>query len=147
MAAHLCDIPLLNCYCPALPLLSSKFVISGRIQYQNPQLGSYFHGAKTSKWKSGRSGRIRVTASLGGLLGGIFKGTDTGESTRQQYSAIVDNINRLEASTSSLSDSELREKTSLLKERAQNGESLDSLLPVRFLILNCEAFNLPFICF
>ncbi|KAI9182043.1 hypothetical protein LWI28_021481 [Acer negundo] len=78
---------------------------------------------------------MRVTASLGGLLGGIFKGTDTGESTRQQYAATVDNINRLEAETSSLTDSQLREKTSMLKERAQQGESLDSLLPEAFAVV------------
>lgn len=71
-------------------------------------------------------------ASLGDLLGGIFKGNDTGESTRQQYASTVGVINGLEAEMSALSDSELREKTLVLKERAQRGESLDSLLPVRF---------------
>lgn len=73
-------------------------------------------------------------ASLGGFLGGMFKGTDTGESTRQQYAPTVTLINGLEAEMSALSDSELREKTSSLKERAQMGESLDSLLPVSFLV-------------
>lgn len=73
-------------------------------------------------------------ASLGGFLGGMFKGTDTGESTRQQYAPTVTLINGLEAEMSALSDSKLREKTSSLKERAQMGESLDSLLPVSFLV-------------
>lgn len=73
---------------------------------------------------------MRAVASLGGLLGGIFKGTDTGESTRQQYAATVNEINGLEAAMSALSDSELREKTSVLRERAQQGQPLDSLLPV-----------------
>lgn len=71
-----------------------------------------------------------VTASLGGLLGGIFKGNDTGESTRQQYAATVTTINKLEPTMAALSDTELKEKTFALKERASQGESLDSLLPV-----------------
>lgn len=75
-------------------------------------------------------------AALGGLLGGIFKGSDTGESTRKKYSDSVALINRLEPEMERLSDSELRERTSSLKERAQNGVSLDSLLPVSCLI-NC----------
>lgn len=71
-----------------------------------------------------------VTASLGGLLGGIFKGNDTGESTRQQYAATVTTINKLEPTMAALSDTELKEKTFALKERSSQGESLDSLLPV-----------------
>lgn len=75
---------------------------------------------------------MRPAAALGGLLGGFFKGTDTGEGTRQQYAGTVDLINGLEPEMSRLSDSELRERTSVLKERARKGESLDSLLPVSF---------------
>ncbi|XP_059625511.1 protein translocase subunit SecA, chloroplastic isoform X2 [Cornus florida] len=75
-------------------------------------------------------------ASLGGLLGGIFKGTnDTGESTRQQYIATVGLINGMETQMSALSDSQLREKTSLLKERARHADSLDSILPEAFAIV------------
>lgn len=69
-------------------------------------------------------------ASLGGLLGGIFKGTDTGESTRKQYEGAVNVTNKLEPEMASLTDTELRERTSVLKERASKAESLDSLLPV-----------------
>ncbi|XP_047307505.1 protein translocase subunit SecA, chloroplastic [Impatiens glandulifera] len=76
-----------------------------------------------------------VKASLGGLLGGIFKGTDTGESTRKKYSATVDLINGLEGQISSLSDSELRDRTDNLKERARKGESLDSLLPEAYAVV------------
>lgn len=78
-----------------------------------------------------------VAASLGGLLGGIFKGgTDTGESTRQQYSATVALINSLESDLLSLSDSQLRDRTTLLKQRArQTAQSLDSLLPEAFAIV------------
>ncbi|XP_071716773.1 protein translocase subunit SecA, chloroplastic [Rutidosis leptorrhynchoides] len=76
-------------------------------------------------------------ASLGGLLGGIFKsGADTGESTRQQYAATVALINSLESELISLSDSELRDRTSVLKQRArQSPDSLDSILPEAFAIV------------
>lgn len=82
-------------------------------------------------------------AALGGLLGGIFgTGTDTGESTRQLYASTVALINQMEAEISSLSDSQLRERTSDLQERARRGDSLDSILPVCALI-----FKLPAIPF
>ncbi|PIA60684.1 hypothetical protein AQUCO_00300298v1 [Aquilegia coerulea] len=79
--------------------------------------------------------KVDMVASLGGLLGGIFKGTDTGEATRQKYAATVSLINGLEAEMSQLLDSELRERTSILKERAQQGDSLDSLLPEAFAVV------------
>lgn len=69
------------------------------------------------------------------MLGGIFKGNDTGEATRKQYAATVNVINGLEAKISKLSDSELRDKTFELRERAQKGESLDSLLPEAFAVV------------
>lgn len=131
MAATVCDSPLLKHYNPSLSLFSSKSLVPNRNNYQKSQVGYPFSGAKTSKWTNNRNRRMHVSASLGGLLGGIFKGTDTGESTRQQYAGTVNTINGLEAEMSALSDSQLREKTSVLKERAQRGESLDSILPVR----------------
>ena len=76
---------------------------------------------------------MQVVASsmgLGGLLGSIFKGGDPAESTRQQYASKVSLINQLEPQISSLLDSQLRERTSLLRQRALSGETLDSLLPV-----------------
>ncbi|KAG5514064.1 hypothetical protein RHGRI_035465 [Rhododendron griersonianum] len=77
-----------------------------------------------------------VMASLGGLLGGMFlKGTDTGESTRKLYSQNVSLINSFESKMSTLSDSELREKTSFFKERVRLGDSLDSLLPEAFAVV------------
>lgn len=65
----------------------------------------------------------------------LFKGTDTGESTRQLYSQNVSLINSLESQMSTLSDSQLRDKTSFLKERARLGHSLDSLLPEAFAVV------------
>ena len=89
------------------------------------------YGVKTSKLVNNTKRKMCAVASLGGLLGGIFKGTDTGESTRKQYAQTVSLINQLEAEMSALSDSQLRDKTGALKERARIGESLDLLLPVR----------------
>lgn len=88
------------------------------------------HSASVSKTHRSRRRRSSAVASIGGLLGGIFKGNDTGEATRKQYAATVNLINKLEPEISALSDSELRDKTFALRERAQRGETLDSLLPV-----------------
>ncbi|CAM8962657.1 unnamed protein product [Rhodiola kirilowii] len=77
---------------------------------------------------------VVVEASLGGLLG-LFKGADTGESTRQQYASTVAKINGMEAEVSALSDAGLREKTLVLKERAARGESLESLIPEAFAVV------------
>lgn len=102
---------------------------------------SWLHGGEKSlcslgfEVKERRSRRIKrrgtsTVASLGGLLGGIFKSSDSGESTRQTYSPTVALINGMESEVSSLSDAQLREKTAALQERARGGDSLDSLLPV-----------------
>ncbi len=47
---------------------------------------------------------------------------------------IVEKINGLEATTSKLSDDQLKAKTAEFKERHQKGESLDSLLPEAFAV-------------
>ncbi|PWA57012.1 protein translocase subunit SecA protein [Artemisia annua] len=75
-------------------------------------------------------------ASLGGLLGLFRGGSDTGEGTRQAYGAQVAAINSLEAEIRELKDFELRERTSVLKQRArENPQALDSLLPEAFAIV------------
>ncbi|EPS58385.1 hypothetical protein M569_16429, partial [Genlisea aurea] len=72
-------------------------------------------------------------AALGGLFGGIFGSrNDSEESTRNLYASTVSLINQMEAEISSLSDSMLRERTSVLQQRATRGDSLDSLLPEAF---------------
>ncbi|MGQ9812720.1 MAG: preprotein translocase subunit SecA [Dissulfurimicrobium sp.] len=48
---------------------------------------------------------------------------------------LVDRINSFESSISSLSDDELKSKTAVFKERLENGESLDSLLPEAFAVV------------
>ncbi|KOM35375.1 hypothetical protein LR48_Vigan02g152500 [Vigna angularis] len=113
------------CHHKTLTPWASAF-LRGDIQLQPPSIS----GTRRSRMR--RSG---VVASLGGLLGGIFKGADTGESTRQQYAATVNIINGLEPEISALSDSELRERTFALRERVQQGQSLDSILPEAFAVV------------
>nr|CAD1829679.1 unnamed protein product [Ananas comosus var. bracteatus] len=71
----------------------------------------------------------------GWAIGGLFGGADTGEATRQRYAETVAAINAMEPEMSRLSDSDLRERTAVLKERARNDESLDSLLPEAFAVV------------
>lgn len=135
MAASVCDSPLLS-HCSSV----SPFYTKNLLAHHKTHVGSSFLGRKfqqslnletrTSNSGSNRRRQVLAMASLGGLLGGIFKGNDTGESTWQQYAGTVNVINGMEAEMASLSDSHLRERTQLLKQRAQQGESLDSLLPV-----------------
>ena len=149
MAAPLCESSsLAKPYFTVSPSTSGTFN-SQKCYYRKALAGSSFLGGEhlqmfapkstISRKGSYSNNRMRrmgmvTVASLGGFLGGIFKGTDTGESTRQQYAATVSTINGMEAEMSALSDSELREKTSMLRERAQQGQSLESLLPVRIIL-------------
>ena len=48
---------------------------------------------------------------------------------------IVNKINKLEESISKLNDSEFPEKTRILKNRLQNGESIDNILPEAFALV------------
>lgn len=151
MTTPLCDSPMVNHYLPSLSSHSHKFLLS----FEPFSLKSHLRSAfihkypfqfrpRTSKLVHSTKRNALPVASLGGFLGGIFKGTDTGESTRQQYASTVAVINAFEAQMSALSDSQLRDKTSMLKERAQSGESLDSILPVSF--VNKYYYNLLFLC-
>ncbi len=71
----------------------------------------------------------------------VFKGLtdlfsqDPGEKTRQKYQERVDAINAVESSLTSLSDTELREKTVEFKQRVANGETLDDLLVETFAVV------------
>ncbi|WJZ90582.1 hypothetical protein VitviT2T_009715 [Vitis vinifera] len=133
MAALPVESPVLNHHPSISPFSPKLFGFSHPTSYRKPPTTSLFPLQLSSHSHRGR--RLRPMASLGGLLGGIFKGTDTGESTRQQYAGTVTLINNLEAEMSAVSDSELRDRTRLLKERAQRGESLDSLLPEAFAVV------------
>ncbi|GAB2234509.1 hypothetical protein Droror1_Dr00003764 [Drosera rotundifolia] len=85
--------------------------------------------------RKGRGRGAVAAMGLGGLLGGIFKGTDTGEGTRQRYAETVRIVNGLEAEMEAMTDAELRERTGVLRERARRGESLDALLPEAFAVV------------
>jgi preprotein translocase subunit SecA len=69
---------------------------------------------------------------LASLVGGIFGTKNERELKRMRK--IVDQINVLEASISSLSDAGLSAKTQEFKARYQQGESLDKLLPEAFAV-------------
>ncbi|XVF72841.1 hypothetical protein PTKIN_Ptkin12aG0153100 [Pterospermum kingtungense] len=147
MAAPFFDSTLVNYHhSPSVSPSASKFLFNCRNKNcpSISHVGSSFRGrslrvveigAKTPRLGTRRKRRMGVSASLGGLLGGIFKGNDTGESTRQQYAGTVSAINSLEPDMAALSDAELRDKTFALKERASQGESLDSLLPEAFAVV------------
>ncbi|XP_020255016.1 protein translocase subunit SECA1, chloroplastic [Asparagus officinalis] len=120
------------------PFISPKILISRTNFTPKSQLGFSYSPQRRPQDRGSKARKrrdLRVEAALGGLLGGIFRGNDTGESTRQKYADSVASINRLEPEMASLSDLELRERTARLKERAQNGETLDSLLAEAFAVV------------
>lgn len=57
------------------------------------------------------------------------------ERVIKKYTKIVEQINNLEASISSLSDTELKNKTPYFKELLNNGKSLDDILPEAFAVV------------
>jgi len=57
------------------------------------------------------------------------------ERVIKKYTKIVEQINNLEASVSSLSDTELKNKTPYFKELLNNGKSLDDILPEAFAVV------------
>ncbi len=66
---------------------------------------------------------------------GIFRklmGGDSNERVLDQMRPLVERINALEADVQPLSDEELRARTDWFRERYQQGESLDDLLPEAF---------------
>ncbi|MFZ4537320.1 preprotein translocase subunit SecA [Propionivibrio sp.] len=70
---------------------------------------------------------------ISGLLKKIFGSRN--DRLIKQYSAVVRQVNALEAGISALSDDELRGKTAEFKTRVANGETLDSLLPEAFAVV------------
>src|SRR5437868_10986394 len=57
------------------------------------------------------------------------------ERLLKQYAQDVRRINALEPEIAALSDAELAAKTPMLKERVDNGETLDALLPEAFAVV------------
>ena len=74
-----------------------------------------------------------------GLLGKIFGNYSDKEIKR--ISPIVDKINLLEPNMKNLSDKELREKTQEFKQRLQNGETLDDILPEAYAVVREAALR------
>jgi hypothetical protein len=81
-----------------------------------------------------------VSANVFDGLGKLFGGADASQRTRAKYQPMVDAVNALEPSISSLSDEALKAKTQELRERALAGTSLDDLLPEAFAVVR-EASN------
>ncbi|WP_087087266.1 preprotein translocase subunit SecA [Acinetobacter pittii] len=69
---------------------------------------------------------------LASLIGGIFGTKNERELKRMRK--IVEQINALEPTISALSDADLSAKTPEFKQRYNNGESLDKLLPEAFAV-------------
>ncbi|ENU35632.1 MULTISPECIES: preprotein translocase subunit SecA [Acinetobacter] len=69
---------------------------------------------------------------LASLIGGIFGTKNERELKRMRK--IVEQINALEPTISALGDADLSAKTPEFKQRFQNGESLDKLLPEAFAV-------------
>ena len=67
------------------------------------------------------------------FLKNLFK--DPNEKELERLQVIVDEINSLESEMQELSDSELKAKTDEFKQRYQDGESLDDLLPEAFAVV------------
>ncbi len=68
-----------------------------------------------------------------GIFGKIFG--DYSEREVKRVMPLVEKINSLEPEMAKLTDSELKAKTTEFKERAQSGETLDSLLPESFALV------------
>ena len=70
---------------------------------------------------------------LGNLLKKIFGSRN--DRMIKQYTQAVRTINELEPAIAALSDADLRAKTDEFKQRIQNGETLDALLPEAFAVV------------
>ena len=68
-----------------------------------------------------------------GLVEKIF-GTHSENELKRIY-PIVDRIEALEPDMKTLSDAELKEKTREFKQRLQNGETLDDILPEAYAVV------------
>jgi preprotein translocase subunit SecA len=69
------------------------------------------------------------------VLQALRKLLDPQERQLKKFFAIADTIDSLEPSIQALSDAELRAKTDEFKNRLENGESLDDLLPEAFAVV------------
>ncbi|MGO9315192.1 MAG: preprotein translocase subunit SecA, partial [Syntrophobacteraceae bacterium] len=70
---------------------------------------------------------------IGGVLKKIFGSQN--ERNLKKIAPIVDEINGFEPEIRKLSDAQLRGKTAEFKQRLENGEELDDLLPEAFAVV------------
>jgi len=77
---------------------------------------------------------------MAGLIKKIFGTAQT--RAVKKYWKIVKKVNEWDAKFQELSQEELRQKTDEFKERYQNGESLDALLPEAFAVVKSACRNL-----
>lgn len=89
----------------------------------------------------GRREAVVAAASLGGLLGGLFKGPDAGEGTRQEYAAQVAQVSALEGEMQQLEDEQLRERTRQLRARVSDGAALESVQVEAFALVREAALR------
>ncbi|CAH9069570.1 unnamed protein product [Cuscuta epithymum] len=131
-ASHISGAAPLPCYHQMKSGINSRLVAGGIVPL-------HLAGTKTaqlrSRWMRRRRSRPIMASSIGGLFAGIFKSKDSGESTRKFYSSTLSLINGLDSQMSSLSDSQLRDMTATLQQRARNGETLESLLPEAYAVV------------
>ncbi len=67
-----------------------------------------------------------------GFINNLF---DTNQKQLEKLKPLVDEINQLESNVKNLSDEELRAKTPEFKQRLEEGETLDNLLPEAFTVV------------
>ncbi|MBI04559.1 MAG: preprotein translocase subunit SecA [Pelagibacteraceae bacterium] len=67
------------------------------------------------------------------IVNKLFK--SIGANSLKKYSSTVEKINKFEIEISSLTDDEIKEKTSYFKKLLQNGNSLESILPEAFAVV------------
>ena len=70
-------------------------------------------------------------------MAGLFEKLFGSYSSKElkKLDPIVNKIEELEESTSKLTDQELKDKTNIFKNRLENGESLDDILPEAFAVV------------
>lgn len=79
-----------------------------------------------------RERAVHARAMFSGL-GKMLKG-DPSKKTQERLQPIVDDVNKLESEMQGRSDDELRAMTVALRERAQSGTPVDTLLPEAFAV-------------
>ena len=67
-------------------------------------------------------------------------GTSNDRDVRQMYK-IVDKINTLEDSLKALNDNDLKKQTAMLRDRLEDGESIDQILPHAFALVRETSFR------